>query len=591
MGRTTRMAEIHDAFRWAHESGLSTSAFFMIGYPGDTRRDREDVLRLACEIDPSWIVVAVTSRLREHRDLPAAVASGRLDARRLARLHARRLTDRIDTRDITFDGQDYRRDELEGMVSRLYWRFYLPLGQLGRVLREVRSARQIANFGRMAPAFGRGSRPARIAAPPRPAAAVPPPPLPPRATTQNRSCSQTLWKAACRSTADRRPGEHPGRQASRRTRSPAPAHDEADEEGQADEPGLRGQPEHDAVRPMARHGRDLARQSRRSTARKLLAEAAEPHAEQRVRRAPWPRPPSSRGAGARRSRWRPVAAMSRTTAPRPAGRRAHGGRQQRPTGGGPGGRPAKRGRPGRSAAASTALRVKLTARPPSEERARATSASRRRESRRRLRDQGHDHQQEREARPEAHRVRIREGAGRAHHPGRDLDEEVVARAARPADRPEEAAPGELDDGDGRDEPGHGGEGRGQGGAHRADRARPRRAPTAVTSEADQHPPRLPAPGGGERAAERRPRHEERGPDVRPRKAARDGRGAARWATATARATRHRRHRPRRSDEPRAGRPGDRADMSSRGSAARRRAKRGGDQIVASSGKAAASGRR
>ena len=153
MGRTTKMADIHDAFRWAHQSGLSTLAFFMIGYPGDTRRDYEDVLRLACQIGPSWIVVAVTSAYANTEIYRQLLDSGRL-ARDVWRDYTLGLTDRIDTRDITFDGKDYGRDELEAMVSRLYWRFYFRWGQIGRLLREIRSARQLANLGRMAAAFG-----------------------------------------------------------------------------------------------------------------------------------------------------------------------------------------------------------------------------------------------------------------------------------------------------------------------------------------------------------------------------------------------------------------------------------------------------
>jgi len=153
MGRNTRLADIRNAFRWAREAGISTLAFFMIGYPGDARRDYEDVLSLAKQTGPTWIVVAVTSAYANteiYRDL---LASGRLPGDPWRDFTLGRI-ERIDKDDLTFDGLDYARRELDGMLSRLYWRFYLRPTQVYRLLREVRSPGQIGQLGRMALAFG-----------------------------------------------------------------------------------------------------------------------------------------------------------------------------------------------------------------------------------------------------------------------------------------------------------------------------------------------------------------------------------------------------------------------------------------------------
>jgi anaerobic magnesium-protoporphyrin IX monomethyl ester cyclase len=152
MGRTTRIADIRNAFRWAHDNRLSTLAFFMIGYPGDARRDYEDVLRLAKQVNPTWIVVAVTSAYANTEVYRQLLESGRLE-RDVWRDYTLGQLDQIDKADLTFDGLDYSREGLDAMLSRLYWRFYLRPGQIARVLREIRSRRQLVNFGRMALAF------------------------------------------------------------------------------------------------------------------------------------------------------------------------------------------------------------------------------------------------------------------------------------------------------------------------------------------------------------------------------------------------------------------------------------------------------
>ncbi len=152
MGRTTRVAHVRDAFRWARECSLSTLGFFMIGYPGDSRRDYEDVLRLAEQIEANWIVVAVTTAYANTEVYRALLDSGRL-SRDVWRDFSLGTLEKIDGRDLTFDGVDYSRDELASMLSRLYWRYYLRPGQIARVLGEIRSPRQVLNLGRMALAF------------------------------------------------------------------------------------------------------------------------------------------------------------------------------------------------------------------------------------------------------------------------------------------------------------------------------------------------------------------------------------------------------------------------------------------------------
>jgi len=52
--------EVKNAFRWAHQFGIITTAFFMIGsHPSETREEIEQSYKLMCEIDTELIALAL----------------------------------------------------------------------------------------------------------------------------------------------------------------------------------------------------------------------------------------------------------------------------------------------------------------------------------------------------------------------------------------------------------------------------------------------------------------------------------------------------------------------------------------------------
>jgi anaerobic magnesium-protoporphyrin IX monomethyl ester cyclase len=54
------IAQIKDAFKWAHQAGLITTAFFMIGsHPSETREELEMSFKLMCEIDTELMALAI----------------------------------------------------------------------------------------------------------------------------------------------------------------------------------------------------------------------------------------------------------------------------------------------------------------------------------------------------------------------------------------------------------------------------------------------------------------------------------------------------------------------------------------------------
>ncbi|MFO8056746.1 MAG: radical SAM protein [bacterium] len=47
--------QARQAFKWAHEVGLETLAYFMVGLPGETRESMQKTLELAKELDPDYV--------------------------------------------------------------------------------------------------------------------------------------------------------------------------------------------------------------------------------------------------------------------------------------------------------------------------------------------------------------------------------------------------------------------------------------------------------------------------------------------------------------------------------------------------------
>lgn len=60
MNKRITTDQVREAVRLAHELGFRTHAYFMIGYPGETRKDIETTLRFSRELDLDWASYTIT---------------------------------------------------------------------------------------------------------------------------------------------------------------------------------------------------------------------------------------------------------------------------------------------------------------------------------------------------------------------------------------------------------------------------------------------------------------------------------------------------------------------------------------------------
>ena len=149
MGRKMSMEDIRTAFRLTHKQGISTLAYFMIGYPGDRRRDCEDSVRFALTLKPTWIVPAVTVAYPGTAIYQQLLDSGQLETD-VWRAFSRGEIQDINPDDLTFDGLDYGREELSRMSARFYWRCFMRPAAIWRILRQIGSSEQFFKLVRLA---------------------------------------------------------------------------------------------------------------------------------------------------------------------------------------------------------------------------------------------------------------------------------------------------------------------------------------------------------------------------------------------------------------------------------------------------------
>ncbi len=151
MGRSHSMEQVESAFAAAHEQKMSTLAFFMIGYPGDSLQDYKDVMRFARNLKPTWIVFAVTTAYANTTIYKQLQQSGELK-RDVWHEFSRGTASYPHFSEVTFDGLDYPKSRLNAMQQNAYWRFYLHPLQLVKTLSDLHFS-QIGKLMRMGLAF------------------------------------------------------------------------------------------------------------------------------------------------------------------------------------------------------------------------------------------------------------------------------------------------------------------------------------------------------------------------------------------------------------------------------------------------------
>ena len=154
MGRGTTIEQIRRAFRISKELKFETFAYYMIGYPGESRATYRKTLRLAKELDSDYAYFSITTALPGTEIYEEAIKEGlaRGDEWRAYVLGKERAEGLGNVR---FRGLDYSVEELDRMAARAYWSFYFRPKVIWRTLRRVASFEQFFRYARHALAMVR----------------------------------------------------------------------------------------------------------------------------------------------------------------------------------------------------------------------------------------------------------------------------------------------------------------------------------------------------------------------------------------------------------------------------------------------------
>jgi len=140
------LGQVRRAFREARDAGVETTAAFMIGFPGEREEQVERTIRLAIELDPSYVQFAVLIPLPGTELYEQAFERGLFD-----RDHWREFA-RSPVPDFEPPAweETFTRAQLDALVDRAYRRFYLRPGYVARRLARVRDLSHLGRQARVA---------------------------------------------------------------------------------------------------------------------------------------------------------------------------------------------------------------------------------------------------------------------------------------------------------------------------------------------------------------------------------------------------------------------------------------------------------
>jgi len=138
-----RVEQAYETFRWAKEAGLNTHAHVMLGMPGDTIETVEQTIQAVKELDPTTVTFGICTPYpgtplfdevaRKFPEIKDGTASD------LSKLHVQGLFNEHYT--------SMSREELEAGMQRAYRAFYLRLGYVLKMLRQIRGIDDIMRMG------------------------------------------------------------------------------------------------------------------------------------------------------------------------------------------------------------------------------------------------------------------------------------------------------------------------------------------------------------------------------------------------------------------------------------------------------------
>ena len=79
MNKRITYEQVHNAFRWTKEANIETLAYFMIGYLTETPGEIRQTVRLACELNPDWVLFSIVTPMPKTVLFDQCVEAGVID--------------------------------------------------------------------------------------------------------------------------------------------------------------------------------------------------------------------------------------------------------------------------------------------------------------------------------------------------------------------------------------------------------------------------------------------------------------------------------------------------------------------------------
>ena len=134
--------QVKNAFHWAHEFGIITTAFFMIGsHPSETRAELEESFKLMCELDTELMALAIAvpypgTELYQIMQEQGLILEERWE--KFTHLHSLP----------SWRTEHFSPEELASWQVRLFWRFFIRPSFIWKTLKKAISWRGIKYYTR-----------------------------------------------------------------------------------------------------------------------------------------------------------------------------------------------------------------------------------------------------------------------------------------------------------------------------------------------------------------------------------------------------------------------------------------------------------
>jgi radical SAM superfamily enzyme YgiQ (UPF0313 family) len=133
--KNSTVARIKDAFKWTREAGMETLAYFIIGQQTETRKDIQDSMRLAREIDPNYVHITILCPYPATEIYLEGLKTGILK-KDVWKEYARNPTPDFQP---PFWEEIFTAQELQEMLVEFYKNFYMRPGYIIKNILRIRS--------------------------------------------------------------------------------------------------------------------------------------------------------------------------------------------------------------------------------------------------------------------------------------------------------------------------------------------------------------------------------------------------------------------------------------------------------------------